>query len=354
MLFLDALLRFSAIALMALFVVFAVRDAWSVRAARWGVFMCISLAAMLATTTPPEFALPNWAYVPLRLIDMINIVLVWIFGRALFDDDFRAGWLEWGALALYAISTLPMRLKDFGLHDERLFWLDVFQDTVSFAMFANLVYIALRGRADDLVEPRRRARLIFALLMALGAVVSIVAENLFSANHEPLVSMARSVIILAIACWGLIWLMRLHPEILRFEPVPVTAPAPAAGIDPRDGPVHGRLVEIMESGAYAEPGLTIGELANRLAVPEHQLRALINGGLGFRNFSAFLNSYRIEAAKTALADPERARTPVLTIAMDTGFGSLAPFNRAFKASEGMTPSQFRKTAIENPIDPEKD
>ncbi|MEO1101554.1 MAG: helix-turn-helix domain-containing protein [Pseudomonadota bacterium] len=354
MLFLDALIRFSAIALMAVFVVFAIRDAWSVRAARWGVFMCISLAAMLATTVPDAMKLPDWTYVPLRLIDMVNIVLVWIFGRALFDDDFRAGWLEWGALAVYAVSTLPMRLKDFGVHDERLFWLDVFQDTVSFAMFANLVYIALRGRADDLVEPRRRARLIFALLMALGAVVAIVAENLFSASHEPLVSMARSLIILLITCWGLFWLMRLHPEILRFEPAAVAVPTPVVGIDPRDALVHGRLVEIMTGGAYAESGLTIGGLAGRLSVPEHQLRALINQGLGFRNFSAFLNSYRIEAAKAALADPEQARTPVLTIAMDTGFGSLAPFNRAFKASEGVTPSQFRKTAIGTPIDPEKD
>lgn len=354
MLFLDALIRFSAIALMAVFAVFAIRDAWSVRAARWGVFMCISLAAMLATTAPEAMKLPNWTYVPLRLTDMVNIVLVWIFGRALFDDDFRAGWLEWGALALYTVTTLPMRLKDFGLHDERLFWLDVTQDTLSLAMFANLVYIALRGRADDLVEPRRRARLVFALLLALGAVTSILAENFFSANHEPLVSTARGAIILLITCCGLFWLMRLHPEILRFQPVPASAAVPVAGIDLRDGPVHGRLVEIMTGGAYAESGLTIGGLAGRLSVPEHQLRALINQGLGFRNFSAFLNSYRIEAAKTALADPEQGRIPVLTIAMDTGFGSLAPFNRAFKASEGVTPSQFRKTAIGTPIIPEKD
>jgi AraC-like DNA-binding protein len=34
--------------------------------------------------------------------------------------------------------------------------------------------------------------------------------------------------------------------------------------------------------------------------------------------------------------------PVLTIALDAGFSSLGPFNRAFKAETGMTPSEFRR------------
>jgi AraC-like DNA-binding protein len=34
--------------------------------------------------------------------------------------------------------------------------------------------------------------------------------------------------------------------------------------------------------------------------------------------------------------------PILTIALDAGFNSLGPFNRAFKAETGMTPSEFRR------------
>jgi AraC-like DNA-binding protein len=33
---------------------------------------------------------------------------------------------------------------------------------------------------------------------------------------------------------------------------------------------------------------------------------------------------------------------VLTIALDCGYGSIGPFNRAFKARFGVTPSQFRE------------
>jgi AraC-like DNA-binding protein len=72
---------------------------------------------------------------------------------------------------------------------------------------------------------------------------------------------------------------------------------------------------------------------------------LVNRHLGYRNFSAFLNGYRIGEAKNRLADPELARTPVLTIALDLGYGSLGPFNRAFKATTEMTPTEYRDRAI---------
>jgi AraC-like DNA-binding protein len=42
-----------------------------------------------------------------------------------------------------------------------------------------------------------------------------------------------------------------------------------------------------------------------------------------------------------LADPAQDHLPVLTIALDCGYGSIGPFNRAFKARFGVTPSQYR-------------
>jgi AraC-like DNA-binding protein len=83
-------------------------------------------------------------------------------------------------------------------------------------------------------------------------------------------------------------------------------------------------------------------------MPEYRLRGLINDGLGHRNFNAFLNRYRLDDAKAALADPHQAEVPVLTIALDAGFQSLAPFNRAFKADTGLTPTEFRRRAAAGP------
>jgi transcriptional regulator GlxA family with amidase domain len=45
--------------------------------------------------------------------------------------------------------------------------------------------------------------------------------------------------------------------------------------------------------------------------------------------------------KAALTDPTQSDVPILTIALDAGFGSLGPFNRAFRESEAMTPSEYR-------------
>ena len=97
--------------------------------------------------------------------------------------------------------------------------------------------------------------------------------------------------------------------------------------------------------AYRQEGLTSGALAAKLALPEYRLRQLINEGLGHRNFNAFLNHYRIAEAKAALVDTTQNDVPILTIAMDSGFQSVGPFNRAFKAATGQTPTEYRRAAL---------
>ena len=94
--------------------------------------------------------------------------------------------------------------------------------------------------------------------------------------------------------------------------------------------------------AWQEMGLTIGQLSERIQVPEYRLRRAINTGLGYRNVSDFLNSYRIREATQRLSDPAESDLPVLTIAMDAGFRSLSSFNKAFKEAHEITPTQYRK------------
>ena len=36
--------------------------------------------------------------------------------------------------------------------------------------------------------------------------------------------------------------------------------------------------------------------------------------------------------------------PILTIALESGYGSIGPFNRAFRAHFGMTPTEYRAAA----------
>ena len=94
------------------------------------------------------------------------------------------------------------------------------------------------------------------------------------------------------------------------------------------------LQKLIDAGVCFEEGLTIGGLAEKLNMPEHRLRVLINKGLGYRNFPAFLNDHRIAAAKQWLSDPSRGREQIIQIAYGLGYASLAPFNRAFREEGG--------------------
>ena len=92
---------------------------------------------------------------------------------------------------------------------------------------------------------------------------------------------------------------------------------------------------------YREEGLTIGRLAGALEVKEYRLRRLINGHLGYRNFNGFGNRYRVDEAAHQLTAPKTRHLPVLSIALDVGYRSLSPFNKAFKEIKGMTPTEYR-------------
>ena len=76
------------------------------------------------------------------------------------------------------------------------------------------------------------------------------------------------------------------------------------------------------------------------------MRQLINSQLGFRNFGAFLNHFRVREARKLLADPAQKQLGIAEIAYRFGYSSLGPFNRAFKEIVGQTPTEFRKAALD--------
>ena len=104
-----------------------------------------------------------------------------------------------------------------------------------------------------------------------------------------------------------------------------------------------QLVSLMENDrAFATDELTISSLADRLRTQPHKLRQVINVELGYRNFNSFINLYRIREVAHRLEQEEYLSTPLLTLALDAGFRSLAPFNRSFKDQYGVTPSEYRQ------------
>lgn len=346
MLLLDVMIRYSTVTLLLVMAALCVRDARHTVQGRLGALTGVAIAAVLLTTAPNALQLPEPLFTIVKWVNVANLALLWLFGLSLFRDDFKFGKLEWAGFIVYTGIVGLIRLHDMGAIKALPQNYNYLAPGFSAILVAHLIWTAVSGRPDDLIESRRKGRLWFAMGLALAAGISIFAEALYYPVHADMVSLIRAAVTLPMILWAVIWLAELRPERLLFDPRSSgDAPAPGA-IDPKDSVTHSRLISLMEQERYyMQQGLTIRSLSAHMKVPEHQLRILINQGLGYRNFAAFLNSYRLGYAKDVLADPAQARLPILTIAMDAGFNSLAPFNRAFKSAEGITPSAYRKEKL---------
>jgi len=346
MLLLDVVFRYPAITLLLWVAVLAVRDSRHTSSGIYAALLSVSAACLLLGTSHPDLVPPNLILIPSRLLDTSCVVFVWWFGRSLFEDDFRLGRIECLGFFALVIPTLYARLFELGFVSHFPFLVGASMPFVSFLMMAQLFYITINGRHDDVIESRRRARFYFVIALITVTVVILISDRIFYQQFPVLLSVFRAAAILPVVISGLLWLTKLQPEVLTFEVVK-TVEVSKPQVDPRDEVLHTQLLELMqEQQAFIEQGLTIKSLADKLKAPEHRLRALINQGLGYRNFSGFLNKYRIDAVKRAMQEPANRRVPVLTLAMEVGYSSLAPFNRAFLSETGQTPSEYRAKLLE--------
>jgi AraC-like DNA-binding protein len=92
---------------------------------------------------------------------------------------------------------------------------------------------------------------------------------------------------------------------------------------------------------WLQPELKLTQLAHALQVGEYRISRAIHGPLGHRNISQYVNGYRLDRARALLLDPACDDWSTLVVGMESGFGSLGAFHRAFKAAEGITPGEYR-------------
>lgn len=97
-----------------------------------------------------------------------------------------------------------------------------------------------------------------------------------------------------------------------------------------------------EQEIFLDSNITLKAVAEKLSVSPRDLSQVINENEQ-KNFSEFVNHYRIEKAKALLVDPRRHQEKIETIAYDCGFGNVTSFNLAFKGITQMTPSQYRQS-----------
>lgn len=105
-----------------------------------------------------------------------------------------------------------------------------------------------------------------------------------------------------------------------------------------DMALAGRIEDLMKlDKLYQEPLFSRADLARELDVSENVLSRVINSAFS-KSFRKLLNDHRVETAKQLLRDSDMQITQ---IAFDIGFNSLASFNRVFKDTTGVSPTEFR-------------
>jgi AraC-like DNA-binding protein len=223
----------------------------------------------------------------------------------------------------------------------------ILHNLLEVALVGHVLSLVWRRREGDLIEVRRALRAPVIVLISLYAIALSGFEIAFElGTRASWLSLLQAASLAMISLLSAMAFLTARPGLFAAATDENTVQAPIEDIDPQDRPLLTRLQTAMSKDQiWRQEGLTIGRLAAAVQTPEYRLRRLINGGLGYRNFADFLNGQRIGAALATLSDPAHARLPISSLAFDLGFGSLGPFNRAFRDATGQTPSQWRLESL---------
>jgi len=347
---LEFTLRGLGVAQLAVLAAILLQTRRSDYAARTGAALCASLGAFMLTSMPGAARLVGVLVYPLTAICATHPVWFWLFCAALFSDRLKlnrnhvlaviamalAGVLYQALMSPAADGVPPALVRTLGIGF----------GAASLA-FIGLGLLAIRaGRHSDLDERRRRIRawvvpLVSAYLAAVVVVqgwVTLVGRP----TPEPLVLLNLAMID-GLAALALASFVRIR--VLNWLDLAEPTAPDATVLTQLERNVLDRLDRrLYPEKLYAQDGVTIAALAEALGSQEHVLRRVINRGLGFRNFNDFLHTHRLREASARLRDPAARRIPVLTIALEAGYGSIGPFNRAFRERFGMTPTEYRRAS----------
>ncbi len=172
---------------------------------------------------------------------------------------------------------------------------------------------------------------------AAAAIIVFVTQGLVAWRlRNPLDSSARSEIAEALACEANV---RAPAD---FDSVSGAESFSDAVIRAEDATLACALDRHMrQQQPYLQPELKLSHLAQALGVSEYRISRVIHDVLGHRNISQYVNGFRLEHAQALLSNRTRDEWSTLVIGLESCFGSLGAFHRAFKAATGYPPGEFR-------------
>ena len=335
--------RGATLGLLALWAWVLIRDHPRSLASRTALLLILTVAGHILSDILPWRNADDrsWWLFTLKQLQSMAPAAFWLFARTWFNDVEHISPRSW---AVFAASAMVGAVILFVLTDNTLpyVWVDLAQRMMWLGFALAGIATAWQGRGIDLIEERRALRTRF--VWSVGLFVVLVTASGFGSNIYGSQTFFFRLTTVAIplltgALCATLFGMRRPEFLYAVKPRPQTADR---AHDPALAELAERIVvHVTHARSWRNEQLTIAALSGELNEAEYRVRRAINQMMGHRNFAGFLNSYRLDEVRAALADPEQRDVPILTIALDAGFGSLGPFNRTFREAEGMTPSEYR-------------
>lgn len=206
-------------------------------------------------------------------------------------------------------------------------WLPVWLNLISILIYLYLSYRLIQHFYDRLQSvlmdrPRYAFRTLKRVLLLLGVL--------------SLLTFSSSCLFFAIA---FVLMVQGAAALLKPDCSPQPNLAQGETADTREK--ARRVKEAVASGRlYADAELTLATLAGKLAIHPHELSKVINLGLK-KNFSDFINEFRVREVIRRMADPSQDKFTLLAIAYESGFSSKTTFNRVFREITGKTPLTYK-------------
>lgn len=311
--------------------------------------LALCLSAFLVNNTAGPALLPgSVAGSVAHMLSGFTVVFLWWFCMSCFDRGFAVrGWVLRTSVAWAAIAAADRGLLGPAIAELEL---SIVLVAMGFGIVAHIIWRLLAERPGDLVEQRRDARGVVAASLGGMLFVDLAADVLFGFDWRPLAfSMAQNLSVLVFVLWLAGRLLVSRPDVLSFGAVDGRTPSGRPrgdAVASRDTELHRRLRDLMEKERiFLDPGLTLARFVSLMGASERTVRNLVNHELGFDHFRTFLNHHRVDEARRLLEDRSRAGDKLVAIALDSGFASLASFNRAFRTVEGRSPSEYRASAL---------
>lgn len=310
----------------------------------WSIFCAGFIAVMLIEVFGAAL---GPAYPLLAVMTCATCSVFWLTARALFRRTFEFGRFAAIILAGIFIPTIfDQAAQAMGAGrwvGERFIAgtsdrLDGVQILFSSLALALAFREGVKGWGPRLSRRERQMRLLF--LISFGCCVAVCV---FLLDHGRLDVISPDVTATIQAACALTILTTMT-IILRYR---LRNPLPApARLNPstEDVDLGRRIRKLVESGAYLDADLKVADIARRLQERDYKVSRAIAAGLGEANFNRFVNRFRVDHAKAMLRDPAFTDRSILDIALESGFASLGPFNRAFRDATGQTPREYRREA----------